>query len=67
MFQHYAPGNEILAYLRRCADIFKARQYIKFNHKVTSAIWDDETGKWNLKLDNNGQTVKDSAEIFING
>lgn len=66
-FQHYAPGSEILEYLRKCAEIFKARQFIKFNHRVTSAIWDDATGKWNFKLDNQGQTVEDSADVFING
>ena len=50
----------------RCADKFKARQFIQFDHKVTSAIWNDKSALWDFEIDHNGQTVKDSAHIFIN-
>lgn len=64
--QHYAGGSEILQYLRRCAEKFRARQFIRFQHKVTSAIWNHERARWNLEVEHDGQILHDSAEILIN-
>ena len=64
--QHYSQGPEILNYLRRCADKFRARKFIRFNHKLTAAIWNEETAKWDFEIEHEGQKITDSAEIFIN-
>jgi len=34
---------------------------------VTEAIWDEDSGKWKLKIDQNGEIKEDEAEIFVNG
>ena len=37
-------------YLDRVCRAFDLRKHLKFNHKVTEAIWNEEQGKWKLKV-----------------
>lgn len=37
------------------------------NSKVVSTIWDAWTGKWKIKVEQNGITVEDEAHVLING
>src|SRR6266480_2953861 len=39
--QTYSPQPEIRDYLRRCADRFDVRRFIRFGCTVTGAAWDD--------------------------
>ena len=43
-------------------------KHFTYRHKVTSAIWDEEAGKWNLKVLRLDTEVEfdDSCDIFIN-
>jgi cation diffusion facilitator CzcD-associated flavoprotein CzcO len=61
--QTYSPQPEIYAYLRRCADDFGIRRYIRFGHAVTAASWDEEAGRWRIET-NRGPI---SARILIAG
>lgn len=39
---------------------------MKFNHKVTSAIWSDR-GQWDLKIQPaEGQVITDYADVLVN-
>ncbi|GAC1327134.1 MAG: NAD(P)/FAD-dependent oxidoreductase [Candidatus Dormibacteria bacterium] len=40
---------EILDYLRGCADRFGIRPFIRFNHAVTLASWDDAAELWRIQ------------------
>ncbi|KAG5339500.1 hypothetical protein C0989_004016 [Termitomyces sp. Mn162] len=46
----YAPGPEIRAYLNRVVDKYALRPFIKLRHRITSAIYNEDTGKWHLKV-----------------
>jgi cation diffusion facilitator CzcD-associated flavoprotein CzcO len=41
-------------------------KFIKFEHRLTSAIWDEEAGKWHLKVEHNGQTIEDTCDLLVN-
>ncbi|TDL19261.1 FAD/NAD(P)-binding domain-containing protein [Rickenella mellea] len=46
----YAPGPEIRGYLEHVVDKYKLMRYIKLQHELTSARYDERTGKWHLKI-----------------
>ena len=48
----YSPGPEILKYFQDVAKDYDLRKYIKFRHLVSLAVWDEEGGRWNLKIKN---------------
>lgn len=44
-------------------------KFIKLQHIIQAAEWNDESAVWNLKIKNlvTGEIFSDQAEIFING
>ncbi|KAG9222257.1 hypothetical protein CCMSSC00406_0006554 [Pleurotus cornucopiae] len=46
----YSPGPEILAYLRGVVDKYKLMKYMKLQHRLVEAKWDDDAGKWRLRM-----------------
>ncbi|THH13673.1 hypothetical protein EW146_g6563, partial [Bondarzewia mesenterica] len=46
----YAPGPEILAYMRRVAEKYKLSKYIRLQHELTHARWNETSGKWELRI-----------------
>ncbi|EIM83202.1 FAD/NAD-P-binding domain-containing protein [Stereum hirsutum FP-91666 SS1] len=46
----YAPGPEILAYLRGVVDKYKLMKHIRLQHELVSARWDENAAKWILKI-----------------
>ena len=44
----FSPQQEILEYLRGCADKYAVRPHIRFNSAVTSARYDDDSGIWTV-------------------
>jgi cation diffusion facilitator CzcD-associated flavoprotein CzcO len=46
---------------------YKVKKYVKFSHRVVSAIWDDSQGKWQMEIQNSsGQTVTDEVDVLLN-
>ncbi|GME64935.1 hypothetical protein GTA08_BOTSDO02290 [Neofusicoccum parvum] len=45
-----AGASEISNYLNKVADCFDLRQYIHLNHQVAGCFWDEERGKWKVKV-----------------
>lgn len=44
-------------------------KYIKLNHRVVGAIWDEHEQMWNIRIqkdDGTGEIIEDKANIFIN-
>ncbi len=35
--------------------------------KVLETVWDDEVGKWKIKINTNGVLQEDTADILVNG
>ncbi|KZT07847.1 FAD/NAD-binding domain-containing protein [Laetiporus sulphureus 93-53] len=46
----YAPGPEIRAYLESVVEKYKLMRYIKLQHRVVHARYDEPTGKWHLRI-----------------
>ncbi|PGH26724.1 hypothetical protein AJ80_01670 [Polytolypa hystricis UAMH7299] len=63
----YAPGPEIQEYMKKTVKKWNLDERVQFNSKVTEAIWDEDSGRWKLKIDQNGTVTEDEAEIFVNG
>jgi cation diffusion facilitator CzcD-associated flavoprotein CzcO len=57
----YSGQPEIRDYLRRCADDFGVRPFIRFNREVTAARWDDDAACW--RLDTTGGPL--SARVLV--
>ncbi len=60
----YAPGAEILEYVRQCAKDFAVYDQIQFNCTVESAVW--QTDRWLLQ-DSNGTTFTSTSIISALG
>ena len=46
----YSPGAEIQANIERIVDKYKIREYIHLRHELTYAQWDQDTGKWTIRI-----------------
>jgi cation diffusion facilitator CzcD-associated flavoprotein CzcO len=47
----YSLQPEIRDYLRRCADKYGIRPYLRLGTTVTAAAWDDEARRWDVETD----------------
>ena len=55
--ERYAPQAEILEYVNHVVDRFDLGRDIQYDSRVVSSIYDDETGKWTLTLENGDQLI----------
>lgn len=46
---NFAPGNEILDYLRELSDHYNVTQKTEFNTRVTETEWDEDAARWHVK------------------
>src|SRR5262245_2585483 len=44
--EHFAGQPEIERYLNHVIDRFDLRRHMRFGARVTSAVWDDDAGRW---------------------
>ncbi|THH07656.1 hypothetical protein EW145_g3232 [Phellinidium pouzarii] len=73
----YAPGSEIRAYLERIIEKYKLMRYIKLQHELIHAQYDELSGKWLLKLrrpvpgstpaDEQFEIIEDTADFVHTG
>lgn len=64
----YSPSEEIWKYFKDVAVKFDLEKYVKFQHKVNVAKWNEENGKWELLIvQPDGTEMSDECEILING
>ncbi|KAK7430518.1 hypothetical protein QQZ08_003037 [Neonectria magnoliae] len=63
----YASGLEIWEYIKRTTKKYNLDERVQLNSKVLSTIWDDQSGKWKVKVNQNGTIIDDEAEVLING
>lgn len=40
---------------------------IKLSHRVVEAVWQEESGKWKVTIENGGQRLVEYADILISG
>ena len=63
----YAPAGEILEYFQRISRENGLYEFMKFNHRVVSAIWDEDTGTWKLEIAVGDRIIKDWCHVLLNG
>lgn len=64
---YYATAQQIHGYMKDVAQKYESDKYIKCNHTVQSAIWNEATGKWELKIKNgDGVVFADECDVFVN-
>lgn len=65
----YATAQEILQYFKTIADEYGLRKYIKLNHKVVGASWNEEDQEWHVKIqrgDNPEDVIDDKCNVLVN-
>ena len=55
--ERFAPQSEILEYLQHVADRFDLRRDISFETSVQSAVFDEDTGLWEVRTDKGDHIV----------
>lgn len=65
--EFYPRGPEIHAYIKRTVGKYDLQKHVELKSKVLESIWDDEAGKWKIKVDVNGAVKEDDADILVNG
>ncbi|KAJ9145015.1 FAD/NAD(P)-binding domain-containing protein [Pleurostoma richardsiae] len=63
--EHYAQGAEIKSYWAQVAAKYNAYRYIRLNHEVKSASWDEDRAKWAVTVQNSSDTWVEEADFFI--
>jgi cation diffusion facilitator CzcD-associated flavoprotein CzcO len=60
----FAPRQEILEYLRHCADKYGVRPHVRFGAKVVQARFDERAGEWELSTGDGGTW---RARVVVSG
>ncbi|KIW85166.1 hypothetical protein Z517_00556 [Fonsecaea pedrosoi CBS 271.37] len=66
---YYATSQEILGYFKDIVDKHHMQGFVKLRHAVSGAWWNEETGKWKIKITPNGNeeaAFYDEGEVLIN-
>ncbi|OCK79953.1 flavin-binding monooxygenase-like protein [Lepidopterella palustris CBS 459.81] len=66
----FSKADHIWKYLDRVCRAFGLRKYMKFNHKITEAIWNEEKGKWALTIektyaDDSVEVLHDECDVLL--
>ncbi len=61
----FASQQEILAYLRHCANKYALAPFIRFNTRVAAARFDEAARSWRLELMASGVTETIEADVVI--
>ncbi|KAL4989397.1 hypothetical protein BDW68DRAFT_186427 [Aspergillus falconensis] len=63
----YAAAPEIHKYWKHVSAKYGCEKYIKFKHRVVSAIWDNDRSKWTLQVKNldSGEIIEDQCDVVV--
>lgn len=65
----YSGSAEILAYFKDVVATYGLGRFAKLNHRVLGAWWNDDSGKWKIKVqpgDNPEESFYDEGDVLIN-
>jgi cation diffusion facilitator CzcD-associated flavoprotein CzcO len=64
----YSGSKEIWEYFKDVATKYDLEKYIKFEHKIKLAKWNEKKGVWELTVQApDGSEFMDHCEILVNG
>lgn len=69
-FFSYSP--DIWAYLNKICEVFGLRKYMTFNSTVTEARWNEDKGRWVVKMtkkneDGSTEEIEDEGDLLLYG
>ena len=62
----YVDQKEIHAYIKNTAKKYDLCKYVQLNTTIKETIWDEESAKWKIKIEQGGETKEDEADFLIN-
>ncbi|EAS33138.3 flavin-binding monooxygenase [Coccidioides immitis RS] len=62
----YVSGAEIQQYILNTTEKYGLKDKIIFDRHLVESIWDEEQGKWELRLESKEGVIQDKADILIN-
>lgn len=65
----YSSAPEILQYFKAVADEYGLRRYVRLNHRVVSAVWDEVSQEWKLRIQRGNDPnniIEDQCNVLIN-
>jgi cation diffusion facilitator CzcD-associated flavoprotein CzcO len=65
--EHFAPQPETERYLNHVVDRFDLRRHIRFDARVTAAVFDEASGTWLVTLDDGADQVRARFLIAATG
>lgn len=63
---YYATSKQIYEYLKKTAKKYDVEKYIRFQHSIQQARWDEDKGKWRLTVQAGEQVFEDKCDVFVN-
>ncbi|KIW81843.1 hypothetical protein Z517_04869 [Fonsecaea pedrosoi CBS 271.37] len=64
----YASGAEIETYIRATVKKWNLDRDVRLHHRVTEAIWQQETGRWRVTVEKpGGETSTEYADVLVSG
>lgn len=64
---YYATSQQIHKYMHETVAKYDCDKYVKLQHSIQRAVWQESKGKWELTVrDADGQTFIDEVDVFIN-
>ncbi|KAF7185276.1 putative sterigmatocystin biosynthesis monooxygenase stcW [Pseudocercospora fuligena] len=61
----FSTGGEIQEYFVRAVKKWELEKYVKFEHRVVDARWEEGEAKWRLKVQHGRETFDDGVDILI--
>ena len=64
----FSPHHEIQQYLQHCVNKYELSKYIKVNHRIVGASWDDTKAIWNVRVEDttSGVVFDDWCDFLLN-
>lgn len=62
----YVGSPEIWQYMKDTAVKWGLEKFVSFNSRVSETVWDDELGKWKVKVNCSGKTISDECDVLVN-
>lgn len=62
----YVGSEEIWEYMKDTAIKWDLEKFVSFNSRVNETVWDDDKGKWQVKVAKAGETKQDDCDVLIN-
>ncbi|KAF7555614.1 hypothetical protein G7046_g6521 [Stylonectria norvegica] len=65
----YSTAPEILQYFKDVAEKYDLNKYIKLNHTVVGAVWNEEEQLWHVRIqkgDNPNDIFEETCNLFVN-